>query len=129
MSDSSNFTIMRESIPARFTGDISSHTVMLKIAVRAKMGQDLPTKSELEIKVARDLLRMKLDEGAAWEVASIMIPDAAAIQSLMELVQQLKYRLDEVFTVAEKAHEQLVTNAQDTLFVLSESLKDVLSLP
>lgn len=117
-----SFTVTREPIPARFVGDANSHTVILKIAVRAGMGQDLPTKRELENKIASDLLHMKrLDEGAAWDVASVIIPDPPDVQQIMTLLN----KLDAHFSLADATYDKKMS---DQLWMLKQTIMELLGL-
>jgi len=102
-------------------------TILLKAYVRAAW--ELPTQKQLEDVAAQRLLSLPhLDEGADWDVSSVIIPDQESLKSLLELAIQVKGRMDDVFAVVAGDTEEFVRKAQDALFVLIESMKEVLGL-
>lgn len=70
--------MVREDGPvgSRLVGDVMRYSVQIDAYVRSAMGEKPPTKKEVEDVVVNALLSTKrLDEGADWDVASVLVRD------------------------------------------------------
>lgn len=65
------------SIPASIVGDAGHYDIRIRVYVRSYRGEDLPSRRDVENRIADLLLAMpRLDTGAKWDVSATSLPGA-----------------------------------------------------